>query len=45
MLELFENMEMPLTLVLYHMEQAGIAVDKQALIQYGENSKWKNLGT
>ncbi len=37
MLELFENMEMPLTLVLYHMEQAGIAVDKQALIKYGEN--------
>lgn len=37
MLTLFEEIEMPLTFVLYEMEQVGIAVDKEALIEYGNN--------
>lgn len=34
--ELFENIEMPLVFTLYHMEQEGIAVRREALREYGE---------
>lgn len=34
--ELFHSIEMPTVFVLYGMEQAGIRVDKQALLKYGE---------
>ncbi len=36
MLSLFEEIEMPLAFVLKNMEQEGIAVDKAALVAYGE---------
>ena len=41
MLELFLSMEMPLIYSLYHMESAGIRVDKEQLKAYGENLKEK----
>ncbi|MCI8659404.1 MAG: DNA polymerase I [Lachnospiraceae bacterium] len=41
MYELFCNMEMPLIYSLYHMEKAGIRVDKEQLKAYGENLKEK----
>ncbi len=34
--ELFEQIEMPLVFTLYHMEQEGIAVKREALREYGE---------
>lgn len=34
--ELFEKIEMPLVFTLYHMEQEGIAVRREALREYGE---------
>ncbi len=36
MLKLFEEVEMPLSAVLYSMEQEGIRVNKQALKEYGQ---------
>ena len=36
MLSLFEEVEMPLSLVLYDMEQEGIAVKREELKSYGE---------
>jgi DNA polymerase-1 len=36
MLELFTDVEMPLTFTLYDMETAGIRVEKEALAAYGE---------
>ena len=36
MLSLFEEVEMPLSLVLYNMEQEGIAVKREELKSYGE---------
>lgn len=41
MWELFLNMEMPLIYSLYHMEQAGIRVEKETLKTYGDNLKVK----
>lgn len=35
MLDLFQNVEMPLVFALYDMEKAGIRVEKDALVQYG----------
>lgn len=35
MLELYTNVEMPLLYVLFQMEQRGIRVNKEALLQYG----------
>lgn len=35
--DLFEQIEMPLVFTLYHMEQEGICVKREALRQYGEN--------
>ena len=40
MYELFETIEMPLIFVLFEMQQQGISVDKQALVDYS-----KVLGT
>lgn len=37
MLDLFYNMEMPVSYVLYEMERQGMLVDKLALKKYGEN--------
>lgn len=34
--ELFEEIEMPLVFTLYHMEQEGVAVRREALREYGE---------
>ena len=34
--DLFEKIEMPLVFTLYHMEQEGIAVKREALREYGE---------
>lgn len=34
--ELFEEIEMPLVFTLYHMEQEGISVKREALREYGE---------
>ena len=34
--ELFEDIEMPLVFTLYHMEQEGISVKREALREYGE---------
>lgn len=39
MLWLFENMEMPLSLVLYEMEKNGVGVQKEALNVYSEELK------
>ncbi|MDO5407351.1 MAG: DNA polymerase I [Eubacteriales bacterium] len=39
MLELFLTMEMPLIYSLYHMEQAGIRVDREQLKEYGDRLK------
>ena len=36
MLDLMKEIEMPLSLVLYHMEQEGVAVKKEELRSYGE---------
>lgn len=41
MWELFLNMEMPLIYSLYHMERAGIRVEKETLKTYGDNLKVK----
>lgn len=41
MLTLFTDMEMPLIYSLYHMESAGIRVDRQQLKEYGDNLKIK----
>lgn len=35
-MELFEKIEMPLVFTLFHMEQEGIAVKREALREYGE---------
>jgi len=37
MLQLFENIEMPLVFTLYEMESRGIRVNQQALKEYGDN--------
>ena len=39
MLKLFRDMEMPLIYSLYHMEAAGVHVDKQQLKEYGDKLK------
>ncbi len=39
MLPLFLNMEMPLIYSLYHMEAAGVRVDKEQLKEYGDKLK------
>ena len=41
MLKLYREMEMPLIYSLYHMEQAGVRVDKEQLKQYGEQLEGK----
>ena len=41
MWDLFLNMEMPLIYSLYHMERAGIKVEKEALKAYGDKLKVK----
>ena len=41
MWNLFLNMEMPLIYSLYHMEQAGIRVEKETLKAYGDKLKIK----
>lgn len=41
MLELFLTLEMPLIYSLYHMETAGIRVDKEQLKEYGDRLKVK----
>ena len=41
MLKLYRGMEMPLIYSLYHMEQAGVRVDKEQLKQYGEQLEGK----
>lgn len=41
MIRLFRDMEMPLIYSLYHMETAGIRVDKEQLKAYGEQLKVK----
>lgn len=41
MLKLYREMEMPLIYSLYHMEQAGVRVDKEQLKLYGEQLEGK----
>lgn len=41
MYDLFLNIEMPLIYSLYHMEAAGVKVEKEALKEYGDNLKVK----
>ncbi len=41
MKSLFHEIEMPLIYSLYHMERAGIKVEREALKEYGENLKAK----
>lgn len=41
MLKLYREMEMPLIYSLYHIEQAGVRVDKEQLKQYGEQLEGK----
>lgn len=41
MSELFEQVEMPLIYSLYHMETAGVRVDKEHLKEYGDDLKVK----
>lgn len=41
MKELFHDIEMPLIYSLFHMEQAGIRVEREALKEYGEKLKVK----